>query len=258
MPAIGVGHIFVQRAVLVEDVDQRKVVALADFEVVEVVTRRDLHRAGAFLRIGVLVGDDRNRAMRERQHHILADQILVARIVGMDRDGRVAEHRLRPRRRDGDEASWLVFDRIVDVPEVPLHLDVLDLEIADRGLQPRIPVHQTLVLVDQALAMQLDERLEDGAREALVHREALARPIGRSAEAAKLLDDRAAGLVLPLPDRFEEFLAAHRDAALLALGKLPLDDELRRDAGMIGARPARARPCRACARSAPECPARCC
>ena len=51
-------------AVGVEDVDQRQVVALADLEVVEVVRRRDLHRAGALLRIGIFVGDDRDRAVR--------------------------------------------------------------------------------------------------------------------------------------------------------------------------------------------------
>ena len=51
----------------VEDVDQRQVVALADLEVVEVVRRRDLHRAGALLGIGIVVGDDRDQAADERQ-----------------------------------------------------------------------------------------------------------------------------------------------------------------------------------------------
>jgi hypothetical protein len=35
--------------------------ALAHFEVVEIVPRRDLHRAAAEFRIGVFVGHDRNR-----------------------------------------------------------------------------------------------------------------------------------------------------------------------------------------------------
>ena len=49
------------RASGVEDVDHRQAVALADLEVVEVVRRGDLHRAGALLRVGVLVGDDRDQ-----------------------------------------------------------------------------------------------------------------------------------------------------------------------------------------------------
>nr|GFC39244.1 hypothetical protein [Tanacetum cinerariifolium] len=45
--------------VLVEDVQQRQVVALADFVVVEVVSRGDLHAAGAEFRIAVIVRNDR-------------------------------------------------------------------------------------------------------------------------------------------------------------------------------------------------------
>ncbi len=63
-PAIGLGRVVVERRVLVEHVDLRQIVALADLEVVEVVRRRDLHRARALLGIGVLVGDDRDLSAR--------------------------------------------------------------------------------------------------------------------------------------------------------------------------------------------------
>ena len=54
----------------VEHVDQRQVVPLADLEIVEVVRRRDLHRAGALLRIGVFVADDRDAAADQRQDRV--------------------------------------------------------------------------------------------------------------------------------------------------------------------------------------------
>ena len=99
-----------------------------------------------------------------------------------------------------------------------------------------VPVHQPLVFVDQAFAVQLDEHLHDGARQALVHREAFARPVAGSAEALQLIDDDAAALGLPLPDAFEEFGAAHVAAArLLPFHQLPLDHHLGGDAGMVGA-----------------------
>jgi hypothetical protein len=50
-------------------------VPLADLEIVEVVRRRDLHRAGALFRIGVVVGDDRNAPADQRQDRVLADQM---------------------------------------------------------------------------------------------------------------------------------------------------------------------------------------
>src|SRR3546814_6477837 len=53
--------------------------ALADFKVVEVVTRRDLHRARTKFRIGMLVGDDGDKASGNRQAHLLANQRLIDR-----------------------------------------------------------------------------------------------------------------------------------------------------------------------------------
>ena len=70
----------------------------------------------------------------------------------MHGDAGIAEHGLRPGRRDRDEAPRLVRDRIADVPEMTLHLAALDLEIRDRGLEFRVPVHEPPVAIDQPLA----------------------------------------------------------------------------------------------------------
>ena len=115
-----------------------QLVALADLEVVEVVRRRDLHRARARLGIGVVVGNDRDVAADQRQDDMLADQVLVALVVRVHRDGGVAEHRLGPRRGDDDvvRSSNLALERIAEVPHMALDLDLLDLEVGDRGLEP--------------------------------------------------------------------------------------------------------------------------
>ena len=91
-----------------EDVDHGEVVAPADLEIVEVVRRRDLHRAGALLGIGIFVGDDGDAAADQRQDHVLADEMLVALVVGMHGDGGVAEHGLGPRGGDDDELAAAV------------------------------------------------------------------------------------------------------------------------------------------------------
>ena len=232
---ISFGHRVVQRAVLVQDVDERKIVTLADLKVVEVVARRDLHRARALLGIGMFVGNNRNQTVRQRQPHLFADEIPVALVIGMHGNRSVAQHCFRARGGDGDETARLPFDGIFQIPEVPLHLDVLDFEIGHGGLQTRIPVHKALVLVDQVLLVEFDKDFQHRARKAFVHREALARPIGRGAEAAKLLGDRAAGFIFPAPHLFEEFFAAQAHAALLLPRKLALDDKLGGDAGVVHA-----------------------
>ncbi len=120
-------RVVVQRRVRVEDADHRQAVPQADLVVVEVVRGRDLHAAGAELGIDVFVGDDRDRAAGQRQVDALADQRAVALVVRVHRDGRVAEHRLGPRRRDDELAAAL--DGVTQVPELAALLAAQHLEI---------------------------------------------------------------------------------------------------------------------------------
>ena len=73
-------------------------VPLADLEIVEIMRRRDLHRARALLGVGIGVGDDRDQASDERQLHALADEMPVALIVRMHGDRRC--------RRAWSPAAW--------------------------------------------------------------------------------------------------------------------------------------------------------
>src|SRR5690606_18134395 len=95
---------------------------------------------------------------------------------------------------------------------------------------------QALVLVDQAVAVQLDEHLAHRRGQALVHGEALARPVGRGAEAVQLPVDLAAGALLPRPHPLDELLAPEIAAGQALLRQLALDHHRRRDAGQIPAR----------------------
>jgi hypothetical protein len=69
-----------------KDVDGLEIVPPADLEVVEVVRGGDLDRAGALLRIGILVGDDRDAAIHERQDRVAPDEIAVALVVRVHGD----------------------------------------------------------------------------------------------------------------------------------------------------------------------------
>ena len=115
--AIGLGRVVVEPGVPVEDVDELEAMAAADLEIVEVVRRGDLDRPAAGGGVGIGVGDDGDAPSDQRQDHVAADEIPVALVLGMDRDAGIAEHRLRPRRRDDDEPVGLALDRVFEVPE---------------------------------------------------------------------------------------------------------------------------------------------
>ena len=222
--------------VLIENIDQLEVVAAADLEVVEVVGRCHLDRARALLWVGIVVGDDDQAALGRGLDAELADQCGIALVVRMDRHGGVSKHCLRPGRGDGNVFVVKPFYRVLEVPQMALRLALFDLEIGDCGVQLTIPVDQSLVAIDQALLVEVDEDLAHRRRQALVHGEALARPVRRGAEAAELIGDGAAGFLFPGPDSLDKAFAAEVVAGLAFFGKLAFDHHLGGDTGMIGTR----------------------
>ena len=135
----GVVVLEIEIGLAVEHVDQRQVVAAADLEIVEVVRRRDLDRAGALLRIGIFIGDDRDAASDQRQDRLLPHEMTIALVVRMHGNRGIAQHGLRPRGRDGDERVTQPPDRILEMPEMTLGLDLLHFEVGDGGEELRDP-----------------------------------------------------------------------------------------------------------------------
>ena len=165
----------------VEDARHRQVMALAHGEVVEIVRGRDFDRTGALLGIGVRIGDDGDDAAGERQHDAASDEVGVAGIVGVNGHCGVGEHGFRPGGGDGERAAVAPFNRVGDLPEVATDLAAFDFEVGDGRAGHRIPVHQTACAGDETLLVERDENLANSARQALVHGEALARPVERGA-----------------------------------------------------------------------------
>ena len=205
-PTVTLRSLVVDPGVGRKDVDSIQPVPLAHLIIVEVVRRRDLEAAGAELRIDIVIGDDRDAPIGQRQRDLLTLQVTVAIVVRVNRNRGVTEHGLRPCRRD-DDVPAAVRQRIPDVPQVTLFFFGQHLQIGYRCAQHGIPVDQTLAAIDQSFFIELNEGLADCLRAAVVHREALVLPVHRSAHAPELLRDGAAGDFLPFPDALDELFA---------------------------------------------------
>ncbi len=55
---------------------------------------RDLHHAGAEFLVHIVVGDDGDGAVAQRQRDLLADEVFVALVFRMHHHGHVAQHGL--------------------------------------------------------------------------------------------------------------------------------------------------------------------
>ena len=185
----------------------------ADFVVVEIMRWRDLHAAGTELSIHVVVGDDGNAAIRQRQRHLGTNQGGKALVFWMNGHSGVAKHGFRAR--CGDHQMVLAVrrlstdQRVAQMPQVPGLFAVFHFQIGDGSLQFRVPIHQTLAAVDQAVFIEPHEYFDDGAGKPLVHGEPFALPIHGRTHAPNLLRDVAAGFLLPLPYLVDEGVAAN-------------------------------------------------
>ncbi len=233
--------VLIDGGIVVKDIDDRKIVSLADLKVVRIMCRRDFDDTGSFRRIGVFIADNRNFAVHNRKPCIFADEIFIACIVRINCKRSIAEHRFRPGGRELEKTSLrngsVVLDqRIFDMPEMALLLLILDFGIGNRSLALRAPVDDAVALVDPSLLMHLHENLRDGTIASLVHGETLTVPVTGRAELLELLYDAVAVNITPLPAFLKESLAAEvclGDSLFLQL----IDDlHFRRDGSVIGSR----------------------
>ncbi len=179
------------------------------------------------------VRDDRDRTVGQRQLDPLADQVRVALVVGVDGDGGVTEHRLDTGGRDDDRLVPLAVCEGDQLAGVVL---VVDLGVREGRHTARAPVDDALGAVDHPVVEQVLEDRLDGLGEALVHGEALTRPVQARAEAAQLAEDATAVLLLPLPGPLDERLTADVVPRLTLFGELLLDLVLGGDTGVVHAR----------------------
>ena len=94
--ALVFARMFVHGGVVVHARDHLKSVPLSDLEVVRVVGRGDLDRAGPLFGIGIFVRDDRDLSSHHRQDDRLSDEVLISFVIRMHRDRDISEHGLRP------------------------------------------------------------------------------------------------------------------------------------------------------------------
>ena len=112
---------------------------------------------------------------------------------------------------------------------------MLDLEVGQRGAAVDAPVDDALAAVDQAVLVEVRERLAHRALARLVHRERLALPVGRGAEPAVLLGDARARAPDELPHALDECVAADVVSRDALGGEFALDERVDGDGGVVDA-----------------------
>ena len=228
--------VFIDGGIVVEYQNLLQIMALTHLEVVRVMARRNLNAAGTELHLNVLVCEDRDLTVHQRQNRLLADQMGIALIVRVDGYTGIAHIGLRTGGCD-NQGFIRARNRIADVPQLAVLLLVLNLGIRQRRDAVRAPVDDTAALIDQPLVVKVDKYFLNRLGTSLVHGEALTAPVTGGTQLLELLDNAVAVLLLPCPDALEELLAAKVIAGQsLLLAQVLLNLDLGCNACVVGAR----------------------
>ena len=198
------GHMAVVR----QHADHGQVMALAHFKVVGVVGGGDLHHAGAFFHIGVFVADNGNLTVQQRQDHMAAMQVGIARVLGVDGYSRIAQHGFGAGGGQFQGLAGFLY-LIKQMPEAAFLGLVLYLGVRDGGVAVGAPVDHAVAAVDQALVVQADEHFLDSVGAAFIHGEAFPFPVAGATQLFQLADDTVAVGVFPVPGALQKAVAAY-------------------------------------------------
>ena len=160
-----------------EDINGAEVVFLPQGVVIDIVSRGNLQTAGTETDLYVAVFDDGYDATNARYNHMFALQPLVLLFLGVNADGYISEDSLRTRCGHHGIFAGLLDHLVTQVVELAVLVVVDDLLVAQRCLPLGVPVDHAQSAVDESLAVEVAEHLNDGFRTGLVHRERGAVPV---------------------------------------------------------------------------------
>ncbi len=212
-----------------------ELVALGDLEVGMVVPGRDGHHSGAEGGVDGLVFDDgRSHGPvdplgRERVAVLILG---VALVIGVHHHVLVAELCFGTRGADLERA---VLERV----EILLALLVFDLVVAHSRLELRVPVHDAVAAVDEAVLVHRGEHFVHATVQSRLHRVALAAPVAAGSHLPDLAADGSPALFDEIGDPLYQFLTAELLPWVLhsfLFLELLDDDVFGRDGCMIGTR----------------------
>ena len=88
-----------------------------NFKVVRVVGWGNLYNACSEVHFYIVIGNNRNFPMYQRQNQSLANQMLIPFIIRVDCNGSIAQQGFRTGGCDLYKSAFLTYDRIINVPE---------------------------------------------------------------------------------------------------------------------------------------------
>lgn len=244
---IGFGDVGVHSAVFGDNRDALQIVTLANFEIVEIVGGGDFDGAGAVFGVGVLVGDDGDFTVGEREFNKATNEVLIARVIGVDGDGGITEKGFGA---SGTDDNFGVFDigvivgaaigggddLIGNIPEVTRFVLVFDFDVCESSLVVRAEIDEFFATVNHAVIPHFFKSFVDARDDVLIKGESEIIPSTRGTKSTKLEFHIATLLLDEVPDTGVKFVAGIFKAGVTFFFECAFVDDPGFEASVIGAR----------------------
>ena len=198
----------VQLTVLVDDVQHLQVVPEADLRIVDIVRRSHLQASGTKVHLYVIILNHRDFPVDQRDQDFLSAQPVMALVVRIDADGGIGHDGFRTGGRDHEELvsgiSFPVGNIIPQMIEVALGVLMDHFIVADGSKRFRVPVDHPDALVNPALLVEVNKRIDHRLGQSRFHRKARPVPVTGSAQFPQLVQNDSAMLLFPCPGMLQE------------------------------------------------------
>ena len=223
----------VDNALIIQNPNGLQIVPQTYLKVIGVVSRSHLYTAGAEFHVHILVSNNGNFPVHQRQQALLADDVLITFVIGVHGNAGVTQHGLGTGGGNDDIAAFLTHDGILQVPEIAGLILIFHLCVRQCGDAVGAPVYDAAALIDIALFIKAHKYLTDGFGTAFVHGEAVTVPVTGGTKHLLLTDDASAVLFFPVPDPIQKLFTAKVVAGQSLLAELLFHLDLRCNAGMV-------------------------
>ena len=142
--------IFIDDRTSVHNLDDFKMMASGNGKVVGIAGRRDFHGTGTEIHGDIIIGDDRNSFVNDRQDDLFAYLVDITGVIGIDRNSRIPQHRFGARC-GNDNVTTSVDKGITDIPEKARFFLVFHFKVRDRRMTAGTPVYDVVPLVNQTI-----------------------------------------------------------------------------------------------------------
>ena len=158
------------------NIDDWQVMPQTNFKVVRVVGWGNLYNACSEVHFYIVIGNNRNFPMYQRQNQSLANQMLIPFIIRVDCNGRITQQGFWTGGCQFQIAA-AILQRIPQVPEMTCLVFIFDFCIGNGSQAFRTPVNNPFAPINQAFFIVANEYFLDCLIAAFIHGEPFPFPV---------------------------------------------------------------------------------